>query len=149
MAGRKTLTMTERQFQTLKVLWEHGPLTVREFLEHLPSGTPYTTALALLQNMEKAKLVAAEKVGPANRYRAVPSAEQATGDLLRDFARRFFGGSAQQLATGLVDAGELTPSDLDELEAKLKTKTKAQMKASTGTKRKAKSTKAKPRKENP
>jgi predicted transcriptional regulator len=124
VAGRKTLTITERQFQTLKVLWEHGPLTVREFLEHLPEGTPYTTALALLQNMEKAKLVTADKDGPAHRYRPVPSAKQATGDLLRDFARRFFGGSARQLAAGLVDAGELTPRDLDELEAKLKTNRK-------------------------
>ena len=125
MAGRKTLTMTERQFQTLKVLWEHGPLTVREFLEHLPVGTPYTTALALLQNMEKVNLVIADKDGPAHRYRPVPSAAQATGDLLRDFARRFFGGSARQLAAGLVEAGELTPRDLDELDAKLKANRKA------------------------
>lgn len=124
MVGRKILTMTERQFQALRILWDHGPLTVREFLEHLPDDTPYTTALALFQNMEKANLVAAEKDGPAHRYRPVPSAAQATGDLLRDFARRFFGGSAQQLAAGLVDAGELTPQDLDELEAKLKAKAK-------------------------
>ena len=89
-------------------------------LVHLPEDTPYTTALALLQNMEKANLVIADKDGPAHRYRPVPSAEQATGDLLRDFARRFFGGSARQLAAGLVDAGELTPQDLDELDAKLK-----------------------------
>lgn len=124
MVGRKALAMTERQFQALKLLWDHGPLTVREFLEHLPDGTPYTTALALFQNMEKADLVAVEKLGPAHRYRPVPSAEQATGDLLRDFARRFFGGSTQQLTAGLVDAGELTPKDLDELEAKLKAKVK-------------------------
>lgn len=124
MVGRKILTMTERQFQALRILWDHGPLTVREFLEHLPDDTPYTTALALFQNMEKANLVVAEKDGPAHRYRPVPSAAQATGDLLRDFARRFFGGSAQQLAAGLVDAGELTPQDLDELEAKLKAKAK-------------------------
>jgi predicted transcriptional regulator len=116
MAGRKTLAMTDRQFQALKVLWAHGPLTVREFLEHQPDGTPYTTALALFQTMEKADLVVAEKDGPAHRYRPVPSAQQATGDLLRDFVRRFFGGSARQLAVGLVDAGELTPKELDELQ---------------------------------
>ena len=124
MAGRKTLAMTDRQFQALKVLWKHGPLTVREFLEHHPPDTPYTTALALMQSLEKASLVVADKDGAAHRYRPVPSAEQATGDLLRDFARRFFGGSARQLAAGLVDAGELTPRDLDELEAKLKAKPK-------------------------
>jgi len=131
MAGRRTLAMTERQFQALRTLWRYGPLTVREFLEHLPSSTPYTTALAMLQSMEKAGLVAADKDGPAHRYRAVPTAEQATGDLLRDFARRFFGGSARQLAAGLVDAGELTPADLDELEAKLKEKTKAKPRKGT------------------
>jgi len=131
MAGRKTLALTERQFQALQTLWKHGPLTVREFLEHLPFGTPYTTALALLQSMEKAGLVSAEKDGPAHRYGAVPTAEQATGELLRDFARRFFGGSARQLAVGLVDAGELTTADLDELEAKLKAKSKAKPRKGT------------------
>jgi predicted transcriptional regulator len=131
MAGRRTLAMTERQFQALRTLWRHGPLTVREFLEHLPAGTPYTTALAMLQSMEKAGLVAADKDGPAHRYRAVPTAEQATGELLRDFARRFFGGSARQLAAGLVDAGELTPADFDELEAKFKAKTKSKPRKGT------------------
>jgi len=115
VAGRKTLALTERQFQTLQTLWKEGPLTVREFLGHLPADTPYTTALALFQSMEKSGLVAADKDGPAHRYRAVPTSEQATGELLRDFARRFFGGSARLLAAGLVDAGELTPADLDEL----------------------------------
>jgi predicted transcriptional regulator len=131
MAGRKTLALTERQFHALRTLWKFGPLTVRQFLEHLPAGTPYTTALALLQSMEKVGLVAADKDEPAHRYRAVPTAEQATGELLRDFARRFFGGSARQLAVGLVDAGELSPSDLDELEAKLKAKSKTKPRKGT------------------
>src|SRR5207247_541589 len=28
MAGRKTLALTDRQFEVLGLLWEHGPLTV-------------------------------------------------------------------------------------------------------------------------
>ena len=55
MAGRKVLAITERQFGVLRVLWEHGPRTVRELMEHLPrgDGQPYTTVLGLLQTMER------------------------------------------------------------------------------------------------
>jgi len=38
MAGRKALAVTERQFAVLQVLWERGPLTVRELMERLPGG---------------------------------------------------------------------------------------------------------------
>ena len=74
MAGRKVLAITERQFAVLRVLWEHGPMTVRGLMEHLPRGDrqPYTTVLGLLQGMEKAGLVDHEKQGlthllPADR----------------------------------------------------------------------------------
>ena len=71
MAGRKVLAITERQFAVLRVLWEHGPLTVRGLMEHLPRGDrqPYTTVLGLLQGMEKAGLVDHEKEGLTHRYR--------------------------------------------------------------------------------
>ena len=54
MAGRKTIALTDRQFAVLRILWEAGPLTVRELMERLPRGDrqPYTTVLGLLQTME-------------------------------------------------------------------------------------------------
>jgi predicted transcriptional regulator len=122
MAGRKTLAMTDRQFTILQLLWEHGPLTVRQLLEHLPGGEgqPYTTVLAMLQTMEKAGLVDHEAEGATYRYRASVSRQAAVGTLLRDFIARFFRGSAEDLVLGLVDAAELTAADLLDIEAKLK-----------------------------
>jgi predicted transcriptional regulator len=121
MAGRRVLAITERQFQVMRVLWEHGPLTVREMMEHLPRGDdqPYTTVLGLMQTMEKAGLVAHEKEGITHRYRPLVSRQQATGSLLGDFLRRFFQGSAEQLVVGLVDAEHLTPAQLAAIEARL------------------------------
>ena len=111
MAGRKALAITERQFSVLRVLWEQGPLTVRELMEHLPGGDrqPYTTVLGLLQNMQKAGLVEAEKEGLTHRYRPSVSRQEATGSLLSDFLTRFFHGSAEQLILGLVDARQARP----------------------------------------
>jgi predicted transcriptional regulator len=120
MAGRKALAITGRQFAALEVLWEHGPLTVRELMGYLPRGQPYTTVLGLLQNMEKAGLVTHAEEGQTYRYLPALSRSEATGTLLRDFVARFFRGSAEALVLGLVDAHELSPKELAEIEARLK-----------------------------
>ncbi len=121
MAGRKVLAITERQFAVLRVLWEHGPMSVRDLMEHLPGGDrqPYTTVLGLLQAMEKAGLVDHEKRGLAHLYRPAVSRGDATGSLLLDFLAKFFHGSAEQLIVGLVDARALAPDDLRAIEARL------------------------------
>jgi predicted transcriptional regulator len=121
MAGRRTLAITERQFGVLRVLWEHGPLTVRGLMEHLPRGDrqPYTTVLGLMQTMEKAGLLEHEKEGLTHRYRPLITRKEATGNLLSDFLGRFFHGSAEQLILGLVDAEQLAPDELGAIEARL------------------------------
>jgi predicted transcriptional regulator len=122
MAGRKALAITDRQFTALRVLWDHGPLTVRQLMEHLPRGDrqPYTTVLGLLQNMEKAGLVTHQEEGLTYRYVPALSRREATGTLLHDFLGRFFRGSAEALVLGLVDSQALTAEELREIEAKLR-----------------------------
>lgn len=121
MAGRKVLAITDRQFAALRVMWEHGPMTVRGLMEHLPRGDqqPYTTVLGLLQGMEKAGLVRHEKDGQTHRYVPAVTRQEATGNLLSDFLARFFRGSAEELVLGLVDAQQLAPDDLRSIESRL------------------------------
>ncbi len=121
MAGRKALAITERQFAVLRVLWEHGPMTVRGLMDHLPRGDrqPYTTVLGVVQVMEKAGLLSHEKEGLTHRYRPTVSRHEATGSLLSDFLARFFHGSAEQLILGLVDSRQLGADDIRAIEAKL------------------------------
>jgi predicted transcriptional regulator len=121
MAGKKNIAITDRQFSALNILWKHGPLTVREIMAHLPRGQrqPYTTVLGLLQNMEKAELVTHDEEGVTYRYKPAVSRQEATQTLLRDFVGRFFQGSAEALVLGLVDAQELAPDELREIEIRL------------------------------
>ena len=121
MPRRKQLAITQRHFEVLSLLWEHGPMTVRELLERLPSERPlpYTTVLGLLQNMERAGLAAHDVESQTHRYRAMVSRQHATGTLLSDFIERFFRGSAARLVLGLVDAQKLSAADLREIEARL------------------------------
>src|SRR5438876_8021354 len=148
MAGRKTLAITDRQFEALRILWEKGPLTVRQLMEHLPRGDrqPYTTVLGLLQNMEKAGLVSHREEGLTYRYEPTVSRQEATGELLRDFVTRFFRGSAEALVLGLVDTQELSPHELREIEAKLdRGKGGSESAQDDGRERKDKSTRARKR----
>src|SRR5690348_11514277 len=103
MGRKKELAITERQFEVLSLLWEHGPMTVRELLDRLPREhpLPYTTVLGLLQGMERAALVTHDAENQTHRYRAVHSSQEATGTLLSDFVQRFFRGSAERLVLGL------------------------------------------------
>jgi predicted transcriptional regulator len=139
MAGRKEIAITDRQFAVLEVLWEHGPLSVRQLMEHLPGRgrQPYTTVLGMLQNMEKAGLVTHdEAVGNAYHYRPLVGKKEATGTLLDDFVRRFFRGSIEALLAGLVDSEALSPAELREIEQKFAQAEQARV--STGPRRRKK-----------
>ena len=140
MAGRKALAITERQFAVLRVLWEHGPLSVRGLMEFLPGGSriPYTTVLGLLQGMERAGLVDHDRQGATHRYRPLVSRRDATGSLLSDFMTRFFHGSAEQLVLGLVDSERLSVDELTSIEARLAEIAGASTKARQGAIPKAK-----------
>jgi predicted transcriptional regulator len=118
MPRGKQLAITERQFEVLDLLWEHGPLTVREVRERLPRDEelPYTTVLGLLQVMERAGLVTHEVENQTHRYKPLLSRRQGTSELLSDFVQRFFRGAAEKLVLGLIDARQLSAEDLRKLE---------------------------------
>jgi predicted transcriptional regulator len=121
MAGRKTLVITDRQFAVLTLLWEHGPLTVREVQARLPgaAAAPYTTVLALLQHMERSGLLTHDAEKQGHRYRPLVGRREATGSLLADFLGRFFRGSPERLVLSLLDTEHLSADDLRDIEAKL------------------------------
>ncbi len=120
MPRKKQLPITQRQFEVLSLLWEHGPMTVRDLLDRLPRAQlPYTTVLGLLQGMERAGLATHDVENQTHRYRATLSREQATGTLLSEFVKHFFRGSAERLVLGLVDAQQLSAEDLREIETRL------------------------------
>jgi len=94
---------TDAELAILRVLWQHGPSTVRDVQEALVRRRPtgYTTALKLLQIMTEKGLVLRDERERAHLYQArFPEADtqrQLVGDLLE----RAFGGSAEKLVQAL------------------------------------------------
>ena len=117
------------ELHVLKVLWEHGPCTVREVHALLPKqdDRAYNTVLTHLQRLEAKGYVASEKSGVANVYRAVVSRARMLKQRLKDLANQLCEGTATPLVLALVEGSRFTPDEieqfrrlLDELETKKK-----------------------------
>src|SRR6266849_6444120 len=107
---------TESELELLGILWERGPVTVRELFEAVNVGRPvvYTGVLKLLQIMAEKGLVERDERERAHVYRAAVSQADTERRFLRELSERFFSGSAAQLA---LRALEMEKSSDEELEA--------------------------------
>ncbi len=122
MVGRKSSVINGREFAVLKLVWEHGPLTVRQIREHLTTDEeiPYTSVLTLLQLMEQKGFLRHKREGKTYRYSARKTRQTMTRTLLRDFIARFFDGSPEALVMGLAENAQLDPEIWDELQAEVR-----------------------------
>ena len=125
MAKREHKRPTDAELAILRVLWTHGPSTVREVYQELGEsrGIGYTTVLKLMQIMtEKGSLRRDEAVRP-QVYEAVQTQRQTQRQLLRDLADRAFAGSPGNLVLQALSTKKTTPEErrqirelLDQLE---------------------------------
>lgn len=112
------------ELAVLQLLWERGPLTVKEVHEALTADVEdpiiYTTVLKTMQVMLERGMVARKSVGRMHLYEATLSQEDTQNELLDTFLQRTFGGSAKKLAMRLLGNYSTTQSDIDELKNMIK-----------------------------
>jgi len=90
---------TDSELEILKVLWRHGPSTVRQVFNHLEEtrNIGYSTVLKFMQIMtDKGSLVRDQSVRP-QIYRPAESERQTQKGILRDVLNRAFDGSPGNL----------------------------------------------------
>ena len=54
--------------QVMDVLWDHGPVTIREVIDHLPSEPAYTTIATVLTNLDRKHLVTITRENRSTSY---------------------------------------------------------------------------------
>ena len=117
MPRRNLPRPTDAELAILRILWEHGPCTVRRVQEALARdrATGYTTALKMLQIMAEKGLVARDESRRSHVYRASCSEDQTQRQLVVDLIRRAFGGSARKLAMQALETEAASPDELAEI----------------------------------
>jgi BlaI family penicillinase repressor len=120
--------MSDAERETLKVLWDHGPLPVRDVLARLTDkGYDWTrsTAITLLQRLEKKGYVQSDKDQFAFVFRAAVSREDVMRSQMHDLAGQLCDGEALPLVLAFAERHKFSPEELarfkkmiDSLEAK-------------------------------
>ena len=133
MARPRHVRPTPAELEILKILWERGPLTVREILAFLPSeravaeertanafdaegaDSPraYTSVMSLMNVMADKGHLTRTLEGRAYRYAPADEPSQVRSDFLRDVWKRVFSGSTESLALHLLDVSTPTEEELD------------------------------------
>lgn len=123
MARPKTPHPTPAELEILKILWDSGPLTVREVLDLLNQSGPsraYTSIMSLLNVMADKGLLDREPEGRAFRYQPAVERSKTLGSLVSDVWQRAFEGSASSLVAHLLDQAQPSADELAEIRRLLK-----------------------------
>jgi predicted transcriptional regulator len=112
---------TESELSILRVLWERGPLSVRDVqgVINAERTTGYTTVLKLMQIMTEKGLVARDESVRPQIYRPTYSQEHTQRQLVGDLLHRAFGGSVRTLVLQAVSSKKSTPEEIAAIEALL------------------------------
>jgi predicted transcriptional regulator len=109
-------TIGDKELDILKVLWEHGPGTVRELravLRRQGRGVEYTTVLTMLQRLETKGYVTSDKTGVAHVFRPAVTREGLLRQRLQDLANQLCEGTATPLVQALVEGHRFTAEEID------------------------------------
>lgn len=123
MARRQSRTFTERELEIMRILWDRDEATVRDIQQCLPPGRHYNTILTIIRVLERKGHVSHRQEGRGFVYRALAHPEESRSNALAYFVESVFGGSPESLVLRMVETGNLTLDNLDEIRRKLRKRT--------------------------
>lgn len=119
----KNTQPSEFELQILGVLWENGPLTVRQVMEHLTDGKTraYTSVLSVMQVMHKKGLIKTQRkrAGLAHVYEPKVAREAVVSPMLKGLVDRVFGGRTRDVVQHLLDNDSVDQNEIDQLRSML------------------------------
>jgi predicted transcriptional regulator len=110
--------LPDAELAVLRMLWEHGPATIRQLTDALyPRGTDaaYATVQKLLDRLEAKGCVARDRSAWAHVFEAAIDRDEFIGRKLEAVAERLCGGSLTPLLTNLVRSKRLSPRERREI----------------------------------
>jgi predicted transcriptional regulator len=109
------MSIGDTELDLLKVLWEHGPGTVREInrrARRQGRRWAYTTVLTMLQRLEAKGFVTSDKGGMAHIFQAALAREDLLRQRLTDLADQLCEGTATPLVLALVEGKQFTAEEI-------------------------------------
>ena len=123
MKSKKTV-LTEQELEIMKIVWRRGSATVRDVYEDLLERRKiaYTTVMTMMGILEQKGHLKKSAVERAYIYKPAQPQHEVVGNMVQDFVKRVFNGSAKPLLVHLIEEQKISPEELDEVSRLLKDK---------------------------
>ena len=123
---KPTIELTEAEWTIIKAVWDKEPCAAPGIQEKLAkkTGWTYSTVRTLMDRMVEKDLLTAEKLRNLTLYRSAVTREQAQQGELLYALKHAFNGALTPMVQGLLETKDLSPDELNELEALIKSKRK-------------------------
>ena len=119
---KATIELSKTEWTILKAVWKKEPCTAPAIQEMLHKSTAwtYSTVRTVMDRMAAKGLLRSEKEGHLTLYRSLVSRAQAQRGELLYALKHAFNGALTPMMQCLLETGEASQQELDELEALLK-----------------------------
>lgn len=109
--------VTEAEGKILKVLWVRSPMTITQITAALRDVTGWDkhAVISLLKRMLEKGSVRMEDVKPAKLYYPLLTRDEARREQTNTILGRFFDGKPVRMVSAMVQDGQLSRNDIDEL----------------------------------
>ena len=108
---------TESELEVLALLWQHGPLTVRQVHDEITRDRQvgYTTTLKIMQIMLEKGLLSRQKAGKTHIYRNAVDQEKTQNGLVAKMVSTVFQGSTKDLVMQALGNARPSKEELTEI----------------------------------
>jgi len=114
--------LTDQELEIMKIVWQHGSATVRDVYEDLLKSRKiaYTTVMTTMGILEQKGRLSKTSRDRAYVYSPTESQGEVVGNMVHEFVKRVFDGSAKPLLMHLVENKEINRAELDEIRQLMK-----------------------------
>lgn len=123
---RKPVELTEAEWTIIKAVWDAEPCTAPDIQKRLLAATAwtYSTVRTLMDRMVGKGLLDADKSRSQTIYRSTVTREEAQRGELLYALKHAFDGALSPMVQRLIETRDLSPRELDEIEAMLRARRK-------------------------
>lgn len=120
----KKAVLTDQELEIMKIVWKRGDVTVRDVYEELlrHRKIAYTTVMTMMGILEQKGRLTKSGAERAHVYSPAEPERKVVGNMVQDFVKRVFNGSAKPLLVHLVESRDITHEEIDEISKFLKEK---------------------------
>jgi len=115
--------LAKREEQIMQVLWEHGPLFVKEIIEFLPEPKPhYNSVSTMVRILETKGFVGHKAFGKSHQYFSITEKSTYTEKAVNDLLGSFFNNSITDMVAHFAKKEQINEEELNEIIKMIKTK---------------------------